>query len=246
MNVGRDEVPDRFPITVAEEQVTGLAYPAAEHSRQGDTLLLGHGAGADQTSSFMVSFAHGLAVRGIETVTFNFPYTEQRRRVPDRAPRLEACYRAAITASLSRRKRLPGGRLFIGGKSLGGRIASHVAAARDDSSARVAGLVLLGYPLHPPGKPQQLRAAHLPRISVPMLFVQGSRDAFGTPEELRSVLASLPTATLYLVDGGDHSLAVRRKSAPSKEQIHTTIQDAIARWMATSTLSPQSSVLSPD
>ena len=242
-------MPERLRIDLAgDTQVTALAYPAREDAARGATLVLGHGAGADQTSRFMVSFAQGLADRGIETVTFNFPYMERRLRLPDPSARLEACYGAVIASVQS----WPGraGSLFIGGKSLGGRIASQVAAARDDLVASLAGLVFLGYPLHPPGKPQRLRAAHLPRIRVPMLFVQGSRDSFGTPDELRSILATVPSAVLYVVDGGDHSLAVRRRAGPSMEQLHATIQDDIASWITDQSTarqalaSPQSSVLS--
>ena len=223
-------MPERLRIDLAgDTQVTALAYPAREDAARGATLVLGHGAGADQTSRFMVNFGQGLADRGIETVTFNFPFMERRHRLPDPSVRLEACYGAVIAAVQSRPGRA--GSLFIGGKSLGGRIASQVAAARDDLAASLAGLVFLGYPLHPPGKPQQLRAAHLPRIRVPMLFVQGSRDSFGTPDELRSILATVPSAVLYAIDGGDHSLAVRRRSGPSMEQLHATIQDDIVSWI---------------
>ena len=240
-------MPERLRIDLTgETQVTALAYPAREDAARGATLVLGHGAGADQTSRFMVSFAQGLADRGIETVTFNFPYMERRHRLPDPSARLEACYGAVIASVQSRPDRA--GSLFIGGKSLGGRIASQVAA-RDDLAASLAGLVFLGYPLHPPRKPQQLRSAHLPRIRVPMLFVQGSRDSFGTPDELRSILATVPSAVLYVVDGGDHSLAVRRRSGPSMEQLHATIQDDIASWITNQSTarqalaSPQSPVL---
>ena len=241
-------MPERLRIDLTgDTQVTALAYPAREDTARGATLVLGHGAGADQTSRFMVSFAQGFADRGIETVTFNFPYMERRRRLPDPSARLEACYGAVIASVQSRPGRA--GSLFIGGKSLGGRIASQVAA-RDDLAASLAGLVFLGYPLHPPRKPQQLRSAHLPRIRVPMLFVQGSHDSFGTPDELRSILATVPSAVLYVVDGGDHSLAVRRRSGPSMEQLHATIQDDMASWITNQSTarqalaSPQSPVLS--
>ena len=117
---------------------------------------------------------------------------ERGRRVPDRAPRLEACYRAVI-GGVRARPAAAGRRLFVGGKSMGGRIASQAVAgdAQAGRSPTVDGLVFLGYPLHPPGRPDKLRAAHLPSIAAPMLFVQGSRDAFGTPAELRPVLSRL-------------------------------------------------------
>ena len=125
----------------------------------------------------MVEFAQALSALGLDVVTFNFLYTEQKRRIPDRAPVLEDCYRAVIDAVRARLDSATRA-LFIGGKSMGGRIATQVAAA--DPQLPIAGLVLLGYPLHPPGQPHKLRDAHLPLVGRPMLFVQGSRDAFGT------------------------------------------------------------------
>jgi predicted alpha/beta-hydrolase family hydrolase len=176
--------------------------------REPPTLVLAHGAGAPQTHPWMVATAKAIARCGIDVVTFDFLYTAAGRRAPDKNDRLEATWRAALGAV---RRRLSGGsagRVYIGGKSMGGRIASQIASQPDID---VAGVVLLGYPLHPPGQPLKLRAAHLARVRAPMLFVQGSRDAFGTPDELAPILAGLPARTrLYVVDGGDHSFAVGR------------------------------------
>jgi uncharacterized protein len=135
---------------------TALVYPAAEAK---ETLILAHGAGAGQRSTFMVAAANALSSLGIDVLTFNFQYTEQRRRIPDRAPVLEACYLAVIDVA---RREIESARrsLFIGGKSMGGRIATQVAAA--NQQLPIAGLVLLGYPLHPPGRPEQRRDKHLP------------------------------------------------------------------------------------
>ncbi len=195
------------------------------------TLILAHGAGAPQTHPFMTAFARGLSSRAVRVVTINFPYMERGRRVPDPGARLEACYRTVVAAV---RERQPDTRhrLLVGGKSMGGRIASQVVAhdARSGTAPGVDGLVLLGYPLHPPGRPEKLRAAHLPAITVPMLFVQGSRDVFGTPDELRPVLADCAAAALFVVDGGDHSFRVRGKNAPTEAEIHSTVQDAIIGW----------------
>src|SRR5204862_3062977 len=118
----------------------------------------------------------------------DFLYIEQRRRVPDRTDVLEATYRQAITNA---REQFGRDRVFIGGKSMGGRIATHLAAADDVEQLGIAGVVALGYPLHPPGKPDQLRVAHLPRIRVPVLIVQGERDPFGGPDELKPVIATM-------------------------------------------------------
>jgi predicted alpha/beta-hydrolase family hydrolase len=212
----------------AHQSVTAMVYPAAKEHSAGVTLILGHGAGAGQTSDFIVTFAADLAARGIDVATFDFLYREQGRRIPDPNDKLEACYRAVIEAV---RARMRSGRdvLAIGGKSMGGRIASQVAAG---GIGDLAGLVFLGYPLHPPGRPDRLRVAHLPDIKAPMLFVQGSRDAFGTPEELRPIVASLHTpAEVYIVESGDHSFKVRKGAGISQDDIHRAIQDHIAAWL---------------
>ncbi len=209
-----------------QDTVTAIIYPANRKSRANVTLLLGHGAGADQTSNFMVRFGEGLAARGIDVVTFNFLYTEQGRRAPDRNDKLESCYRAAI-AAVKAESKLKQNRFMIGGKSMGGRIASQVAAGGVEN---LAGLVFLGYPLHPPGKPDQLRSEHLSKIGKPMLFVQGARDPFGTSDELRPIIKKLK-ASLYSVEGGDHSFTVAKRWPASQEQIYEAAQDEIARWL---------------
>ena len=208
--------------------MTALVYPPHEPARPLATLILAHGAGASQSSTFMVDFAQGLARRGCHTVTFNFPYMEQGRRLPDRAPALEACFRDVI-ATIRARADLAAGSLVIGGKSMGGRIASHLGS---QGVAQLAGVVALGYPLHPPGRPDRPRAAHLARIRQPMLVVQGSRDAFGTPEELRPALAPLgATATLHIVEGGDHSFKVPKRGPIGQQEVFEQVQDEIARWI---------------
>jgi len=192
-------------------------------------LIVAHGAGAGQRSPFMIGFARAIAALGFDVVTFDFLYMERHRRMPDRAPALEACYSAVISAV---RDRVESARrsLFIGGKSMGGRIATQVAAA--DAGTRVDGLVLLGYPLHAPGRPNERRDAHLPSVGRPMLFVQGSRDAFGTPAELSPILARLgSTASLHVVDGGDHSFKVTRGGATAQAAVYDDVQRTVAEWM---------------
>jgi hypothetical protein len=221
-------VPESVRVAVASGTVTALVYPPPGPARPLATLILAHGAGASQSSAFMVDFARGLARRGCHTVTFNFPYMEQGRRLPDRAPTLEACFRDVIT-TIRARADLAAGSLVIGGKSMGGRIASHLGS---QGAAPLAGVVALGYPLHPPGRPDRLRAAHLVRIRQPMLVVQGSRDAFGTPEELRSALAPLgAAATLHVVEGGDHSFKVPKRGPIGQQEVFEQVQDEIARWI---------------
>ena len=221
--------PESFAIEVNDqESVTALLYAAAKNDRAGFTAVLGHGAGAGQLSGFMRMVAEGLAVRGIDAMTFNFLYTERGRHIPDPKARLESCYRAVISAALSHR-RLKKNRLVIGGKSMGGRIASQVAAAEGDG---IAGLVFLGYPLHPPGRPDKLRAEHLKDIRAPMLFAQGARDSFGTKDEIDAVIKKLRLpATLYVIEGGDHSFKVPKKLGVPQEKVYENVMDEIVRWM---------------
>jgi predicted alpha/beta-hydrolase family hydrolase len=221
-------MPEQLRVDINEYQsVTASLYPASARDRAGITLILGHGAGAGQTSAFMVNFATELASRGIDAVTFNFFYAEHRRGAPDPNDKLEACYRAVIEA-VRRHKKLARNRLAIGGKSMGGRIASQVAAA---GAGVLAGLVFLGYPLHPPGKPEKLRSKHLPLIESPMLFVQGSSDVFGTAGELRPIVKKLSRATLHVIEGGDHSLKVPKSAGVNQEDVYKAVQDEIARWL---------------
>lgn len=188
--------------------VTARVYRAREPIEA--TLVLAHGAGAPQTHPFMVDMAKRISSRGIDVVTFDFLYAARGRRMPDRNETLEATWRAAI-ATVRARGGLPTERLFIGGKSMGGRIASQIAAAGE--GLVLSGLVLLGYPLHPPKKAVPRRDAHLPRIDVPTLFVQGTRDPLGTAEEIAAVAKKMQHARVHVVEGGDHSLALAGRSS---------------------------------
>lgn len=222
-------MPEELRVDINEYQhVTALIYPAKPKSRAGITLILGHGAGAGQLSGFMVSFATELAARGIDAVTFNFSYTDHGRHIPDKNDKLEACYLAVIE-TVRKHKRLERNKLAIGGKSMGGRIASQVAASGIEN---LAGLVFLGYPLHPPGNLEKMRSKHLPDIKAPMLFVQGSRDSFGTPDELKPIINKLKTPTdLYIVEGGDHSFKVSKSAGVPQEEVYKSVLDEIARWL---------------
>ena len=188
-------------------------------------LVLAHGAGAGQLSSFMVEAARGFATRGASTATFDFPYITARRKVPDRTPVLEQAWRDAIESARAELGALP---LFIGGKSMGGRIATHVAAQKNAGPLR--GVVLLGYPLHPPGRPEQRRDAHLPDIAEPMLFVQGEKDAFGGAGEITALLPRLQRATFHAIPGGDHSFRVPGGKAKQHETFEGILDLAID-WM---------------
>lgn len=165
------------------------------------TLVLAHGAGSGMRTPFMAALAEGLAAAGVATLRFEFPYMAAGRKPPDRPPRLLQAWRAAFAAATERSPTPP----LAGGKSMGGRIASMAAA----EGMPAAGLVFLGYPLHPPGRPDRLRDEHLAAVTAPMLFIQGDRDPFATPSLLRTVIERLgDRAQLLSVPGGDHSLRV--------------------------------------
>ncbi len=185
---------------------------AADSAHSRDVLLvLAHGAGAGQSHPFIVRYASGLAERGLDVVTFDFPYIQAGRRAPDRAPVLEEAFRRVITA-VGGRPESKGRRLFIGGKSMGGRMATHVAAAPDlwpAEAPALAGVIVFGYPLNPPGGPSKRsadRVSHLPRIAVPVLIVQGTRDPFGGPDAIDD---AMPHANIHPVTGADHSPAAK-------------------------------------
>lgn len=185
------------------------------------TIVLAHGAGAGQHHPWMRHVAAGLTARGFRVVTFDFPYVAEGRKLPDKAPVLEAAFAKAWADAA----READGPMIAAGKSMGGRIASMVAA-RGGFTPAPAGLIFFGYPLHPPAKPQQRRDTHLPAIAAPMLFLHGTKDPFGTPEEMQALTARLPAATLHLVERGDHSLIARRGTPVSDDLL-----DLASRWI---------------
>ena len=190
-------------------------------------VVLAHGAGAGMSHPFMCAVHEGLAAGGCLAVKFDFPYMAAGRRAPDRAAVLEAAWRAMLDAA---RVRAGGAALIAAGKSMGGRIASRVLAA--DGPGAADGLLLLGYPLHPAGRPERLRADHFPGIRVPSLFVQGSRDALCDLDRLRPVLAALGApARLEVVDGGDHSFKVLKRSGRSQPDVDAALLAACLRWI---------------
>ena len=186
-------------------------YSATRPSARRVLLVLAHGAGAGQAHPFIERYAQGLAERGLDVVTFDFPYMQAGRRAPDRAPVLEEAFRRVVTAAGTRQE-FDAHRLFIGGKSMGGRIATHLAAAPDlwpDEAPSLAGVVVFGYPLNPPGGASRRspdRVSHLAKIAVPILIVQGTRDPFGGPDAIGE---AMPNATVHAVAGADHSPAAK-------------------------------------
>jgi uncharacterized protein len=188
-------------------------------------LVLAHGAGAGQQHPFMTAVAKGFAARNVDVVTFDFPYMRERRKIPDKAPILEKAFAEVVAAA---RQWSEATRVFIGGKSMGGRMATHLGAAHLDG---LAGIVVFGYPLHPPGKPEQLRVQHLPSIKVPVLIVQGERDAFGSPAELKPAIDTMTAkVTLHVVARGDHSLSVTGRS---RAEALAEVLDLATEWMRT-------------
>ncbi len=204
------------------DNITARFFEPSEFKK---ALILANGAGANMESPFMRTFARGLAERGILSVLFNFPYQEKSRKIPDRPALLEETYHAVL-AHAAAEFGLAESRIGIGGKSMGGRIASQIAA-----KTKCRKLVFLGYPLHPPGKPEKLRDAHLYAIKADMLFISGTRDPFCKPELFEAVLAKLPTAHSLQIEGGGHSLEVPRKTG-SQEDVYIRAQDAISRFLA--------------
>lgn len=190
-------------------------------------VILAHGAGNDMDTPFLSTVHEGLAASGYIAVKFNFPYKERGGRAPDPPAVLEACYRRVIAAIRNDAELTPH-RIVIGGKSLGGRMASHVAAQGED----VGGLIFLGYPLHPARKPEQLRVAHLDKIRAPMLFFAGTRDPLCQLALLQSTLKRLPAATtLYVIEGGDHSFAVPKALRREPIAIWNEIVAVSTQWL---------------
>jgi predicted alpha/beta-hydrolase family hydrolase len=206
----------------AGHKTTAIRYAAAARTPTTIRIVMAHGAGAGQQHPFISGIARRLGEAGIDVWTFNFLYMEQKRRAPDKAPALEDCFRRVV--AFAEETSSTRGALFVGGKSMGGRIATHLAAQGD----QLNGVFALGYPLHPPGKPEQLRSAHLPAITLPVLIVQGERDTFGTPSELTPVIAGMKAnVTLEIVPGGDHSLGVRGRP---QDQLYDWLSNLIAKW----------------
>ena len=189
---------------------------------KGDTyLVLAHGAGGNMHAPSLRAFADALAAGGVGAVRFNLPYAEAGKGSPGPQARNEAGWRA-VAAHVTGRA----AKVFLGGRSYGGRLASHIVAAGTPAS----GLVFLAYPLHPPGKPERIRDAHLRDIRVPMLFLQGTRDPFATPSLLDATIASLADATLHRVEGGDHSHKVRGRSPA---EVNDELCAVTLDWIAT-------------
>lgn len=206
-------------------QVSGL-LTRPENARA--LYVLAHGAGAGMRHPFLERMARGLGDHAIATLRYQFPFMERRARRPDPPTVAERTVRAAVTEAAGAAPGLP---LVAGGKSFGGRMTS--AAQANEALPGVRGLVFVGFPLHPPGRPGTARAEHLFRIEVPMLFLQGTRDEFAELELLRPVIKRLgERATLALVEGGDHSFRVPKRSGRTDAAVFDELVGTIAAWVS--------------
>jgi len=219
---------ESFTIPFHGDALSARFQPALGRPRK-SAILLAHGAGHHFDSAWMAEVALGLAARGFPVLRFNYLYRERaqregRERAPDRTAVLEEAHAAALAALEAR---AGGARLLLAGKSMGGRIGTHLAAKGE----RAAGLVLFGYPLHPPGQQDKVRSEHFPAIAQPALFLQGTRDDFADLELLRAALARYGgQATLEIVEGADHSFHVPKKLGKSDEEVRDALLERVARW----------------
>lgn len=215
------------PLTVAVGDVTVTAAYARPDNPSA-TMVVAHGAGAGMEHPFLTGFTAALNGLGVATLRFNFPYREAGRKFPDRPPVAITAWRAAMAAAAQEAaNHQDTGPLWAAGKSFGGRMASMAVA--DGMGA--AGLVYLGYPLHPPGKPEKLRDEHLYGLATPMLFLQGSRDTFATSEILEDVVSRIgPHAVIQWVEGADHSFAVAGMKRPPAE-VGASLAQPVAVFM---------------
>jgi predicted alpha/beta-hydrolase family hydrolase len=203
-----------------EKATARLAVPAPA---EGTGVLLAHGAGAGQDHPFMVTLREALAGHGFTVMTFNYAYTEAGRKAPDRAPKLLAVHEAAAN-----RLATYCDRVVLTGKSMGGRVASHLTG---DLAWPAAALVYYGYPLVPLGRGTPRDTSHLGRIEVPQLFFAGSRDRLSPPDQVGPLVATLPRAELEVIDGGDHSFKVPKAAGLTHEVVIAGLAAATARWL---------------
>jgi predicted alpha/beta-hydrolase family hydrolase len=209
----RIDVPGKGAITAVRTDATG---------RASWTFVYAPGAAGNIHDPFGVYAARELAKRGVASVRFQFPYMEAGKSAPDRPAVLEDTWRAVMATV-----RPAGGKLAVGGRSMGGRIGSQVLASGEKADA----LALFAYPLHAPGKPDQPRDEHLPAIRARTLFCSGTNDAFASPDELRAAASKVPRAKVHLLEGADHGFAVRKSSGRTREDVWAEAVEAFATWL---------------
>jgi predicted alpha/beta-hydrolase family hydrolase len=211
-------------IALGEQGVSALVDEAP---RAHACCVLAHGAGAGMQHAFMAAVATGLGAQGVSVLRFNFPFMEQGSKRPDAPAVAQAAVRAAVDEAV---RRWPGLPLFAGGKSFGARMTSQAQAS--EPLPEVRGLVFFGFPLHPAGKPSVERAAHLADVALPMLFLQGTRDALADLALVREVTQGLGgRATLHVVEGADHGFEVLKRSGRGNGEVIGEIVSRAAEWM---------------
>lgn len=215
----------RFPVPGGGDVSALLRRPAGAHW----LLVLAHGAGAGMTHAFLDRLSEELATVGVATFRYQFPYMERGGRRPDTPTVLTATVDAAVRAASDAAPDLP---LLAGGKSMGGRMTSLAASAHPLTGVR--GIVFFGFPLHPPGRPGTARGEHLARVTVPMLFLQGTRDEFADLDLLRPICERLgPRATLHTMEGADHSFHVLKRSGRTDAEVLQELVQTAVSWTAT-------------
>jgi predicted alpha/beta-hydrolase family hydrolase len=219
--------PQKLRVEVGKSTSVSALLISPDNARA--CFVFAHGAGAGMTHPSMEAVAHGLAARGIATLRYQFPYMEKGGKRPDPPAVAHAAVRAAVDAAARACAGLP---LLAGGKSFGGRMTSQAQAKAP--LAGVRGLAFLGFPLHAAGKPGNERAAHLPEVHIPMLFLQGSADKLAELDLLKPVIAGLGRlATLHVVEGADHSFHVPKRSGRNDREVMDEVLNAFAAWIGT-------------
>ena len=217
------EKPLKIKVEDSEVSALWLAPPKPRAA-----LVLAHGAGTNMTHKSLAVIAEGLAERGIATLRYNFLYSERGSSRPDSPPRAHAAVRAAVSQAAKLTSKVP---LFAGGRSFGGRMTSQAQALKP--LPNVCGLIFFAFPLHPAGKPSDERAEHLFDVKVPMLFLQGTKDALAEPALLKPVIKKLGArATLKMLEGADHSFHVAAKTGRKDADVLSEILDTAAEWIA--------------
>jgi hypothetical protein len=216
---------ERWTVAVGSD-ATSAAFDPPSGTARGPVFVCAHGAGGNMDDKAVLAVSSTLTGRGIGVVRFNFLYRTRGKGAPDPMPRLMACFSAVNRDVAARWPKAP---LVIGGRSMGGRTASMLASEGEPC----AGPLLLAYPLHPPGQPAKLRVEHLPRITVPVLALSGTRDTFATPEIMNSTIAGLGDHwQLHWIEAADHSFLVQKKSGRTNAEVQQEVGDTVGQWLA--------------
>ena len=226
MSTAQATEPTKWRVAVGPDETSAIYEPpSGPHAADGIVFICAHGAGGNMNDKSVLQTASTFRARGVGVVRFNFLYKERKSGRPDPMPKLEQCYTAVVSKV---REEVSPRKLVIGGRSMGGRAASMLAAAGFDCD----GLLLLAYPLHPPGQPEKLRDAHLPSIKVPVICFNGTRDPFITRALMEDALKRVKTDwEMHWIEGADHSFHVLKSSGRSDAEVQAEIAEKSRRWM---------------